>query len=250
MKLPRVSVPASAVLFLAIEVAAVAYLFARRGPSILPLLTVAGLAILFYGVLGWLAGRHPRADGSPDPVRAPGLELLSIGAAYVGYILWIFSISPIGLPLFFGGLVGWIGAVAISGYRPGEVAWLTRSWRPFVPLLVGVTAPKLFLAGPGLLFGLTGGVLSGIFQQVILQLGATARLEAATRRPDVAAVVAALCFALVHVPLNLPMAGGDWAIALANAAVLQAPIGLAFCLAYQRHRAPLALGAVHGIVIA
>jgi hypothetical protein len=37
---------------------------------------------------------------------------------------------------------------------------------------------------------------------------------------------------------------------LANALVLQTPIGLAFCLAYQRHRAPLALGTVHALVMA
>jgi membrane protease YdiL (CAAX protease family) len=70
------------------------------------------------------------------------------------------------------------------------------------------------------------------------------------RRSAVAAVAAALAFGFLHVPMNLGMAGGDWSIAFANALVLQTPIGLAFCIAYQRHRAPLALGAVHAILMA
>ncbi|HEV8516464.1 MAG TPA: CPBP family glutamic-type intramembrane protease, partial [Candidatus Limnocylindrales bacterium] len=214
------------------------------------LLAIIGAAVCFYGLLGWLAGRHPGAEKKPDPVRAPRLEALAVGVAYLGLLAWIFRLGSWGAGLFAGGIVGWVAVAGIAGYRARDFGWLGRSWRPFVPLLVGVLAPKLLLAGAALPGALLVALPSGVIQQLLLQLGLTARLEALTRRPDVAAVVAAICFGLPHAPLNLGQAGGDWALALANALVLQAPIGLAFCLAYQRHRAPLALGAVHGLVIA
>ncbi len=237
-------------LFVTIEVAAGSFLLLRRGPDMLPLLVLTAAGVAFYGLLGWLAGRHPLAQSSPDPVRSPRLEGLAIGVAYVGLLGWMFAVLPVGMHLFLGGIVGWLAAVLVAGYRTGDFGWLVRSWRPFVPLFVGVTAPKLFMTGPGLLVPLTGALPSGLAQQVLLQLGLTARAEALLSRREVAALSAALAFGLIHTPLNLPAAAGDWWIALANSLVLQTPIGLAFCLAYQRHRAPLALGTVHAILMA
>jgi hypothetical protein len=239
-----------ALAFIALELAAAAYLIARRGTDLLPLLVLTALGVAFYGALGWLAGRHPLAEGTPDPVRSPRLEAFAIGIAYVGLAGWGFGLLPFGMHIFLGGVCGWLAVVAFAGYRRGDLGWLTRSWRPYVPLLVGVTAPKLLLAGLSLPIGLLIALPSGILQQLMLQLGLTAHVEALVRRSAVAAVAAAMGFGFLHVPMNLGMAGGDWWIAFANALVLQTPIGLAFCIAYQRHRAPLALGAVHAILMA
>jgi hypothetical protein len=229
---------------------AAAYILARRGPSSIDLLITVAAAVAFYGVLGWLAGRHPASIDTPDPVRAPRLEAFAIGIAYIGLLVWIYGIGGWGFSLFVGGVAGWVAVVAVSRYRASDFAWVPRSWRPFVPLFVGVLAPKLVLAGAALPVALMTALPSGVLQQVLLQLGLSARLEALTARRDLAAVIAAIAFGLPHAPLNLAQAGGDWGLALASALVLQAPIGLAFCLAYQRHRAPLALGTVHAIVIA
>jgi hypothetical protein len=239
-----------AVAFIAIELAAAAYLVARRGTDLIPLLVLTALGVAFYGALGWLAGRHPMAEATPDPVRSPRLEAFAIGIAYVGLAGWGFGVLPFGMHLFLGAIVGWLVVATLAGYRRGDLRWLRRSWRPYVPLFVGVTAPKLVIAGLGLPIGLLAALPSGVLQQLMLQVGLTAHAEALLRRSALAAVVAALGFGLLHVPLNLGVAGGDWWIALANALVLQTPIGLAFCLAYQRHRAPLALGAVHAVLMA
>jgi hypothetical protein len=239
--------------YLALAVAigsAAAYIVARRGPGSLELLAIIAAAVSSYGFLGWWAGRHRAAVSEPDPVRAPGLETLSIAVAYLGLLGWMFRFGTLGIALFLGGLAAWVATFAISRYRRTDFEWLRRSWLPFLPLFVGVLAPKLFLAGPMLAIGMLVALPSGIIQQLLLQLGVTARLEAVTGRREVAAVLAAIAFGLPHVPLDLGQAGGDWTLALANAFVLQVPIGLAFCLAYQRHRAPLALGVIHGIVIA
>jgi hypothetical protein len=236
--------------FLGLEIAAASYLVLRRGTDMIPLLVLAGAGVAFYGVLGWLAGRHPLAESTPDPVRSPRLEAFAIAIAYVGLAGWGFGFLPFGMHLFIGGIAGWLAVALLAGYRRGDLRWLTRSWRPYVPLFVGVTAPKLVLTGLALPIGLLAALPSGLLQQLLLQLGLTARVEALVRRSAVAAVAAAIGFGLLHVPLNLGMAGGDWWIALANALVLQTPIGLAFCLAYQRHRAPLALGTVHAILMA
>jgi hypothetical protein len=237
-------------LFVAIELAAGSFLLFRRGPGILPLLLLTAAGVAFYGLLGGLAGRHPLANSLPDPVRSPRLEGLAVGIAYAGLLGWMFGVLPIGMHLFLGGIAAWLTVVVVAGYRRRDFRWLVRTWRPFVPLFVGVTAPKLFMTGPGLLAPLAGALPSGLLQQLLLQLGLTARAEALLSRPELAALAAAFAFGVVHTPLNLPAAGGEWSIALANSLVLQTPIGLAFCLAYQRHRAPLALGAIHAIVMA
>jgi hypothetical protein len=244
---PELLAPALA--FVALEIAAAAYVIARRGTDMIPLLVLAAAGVAFYGLLGWLAGRHPMAEAAPDPVRSPRLEAVAIAIAYVGLAGWGFGVLPFGMHLFIGGVGGWIGAALLAGYRRGDLGWVTRSWRPYLPLFVGVTAPKLLTAGLLLPIGLLVTLPSGLLQQLLLQLGLNARVEALVRRSAVAAVAAAVAFGFLHVPMNLGMAGGDWSIAFANALVLQTPIGLAFCVAYQRHRAPLALGAVHAILM-
>jgi hypothetical protein len=241
---------APVIAFVALELAAGSYLVFRRGADMIPLMVLAGAGVAFYGVLGWLAGRHPLAESTPDPVRSPRLEAFAIGIAYVGLAGWGFGFLPFGMHLFLGGIAGWLAVAVVAGYRRGDLGWMTRSWRPYLPLFVGVTAPKLVLSGLMLPVGLLIALPSGLLQQLLLQLGLTARVEALVRRSAIAAVAAAVGFGLLHVPLNLGIAGGDWWIALANALVLQTPIGLAFCLAYQRHRAPLALGTVHAIIMA
>jgi hypothetical protein len=241
---------ALALAFAALEIAAAAYVIARRGTEMVPLLVLTAAGVAFYAMLGWLAGRHTLAETAPDVVRSPRLEALAIGIAYVGLAGWGFGVLPFGMHLFLGGLCGWIAAALLGGYRRGDLRWATRSWRPYLPLFVGVTAPKLLTSGLMLPIGLLIALPSGILQQLLLQLGLTARVEALVRGSALAAVVAALAFGFLHVPMNLGMAGGDWSLAFANALVLQTPIGLAFCVAYQRHRAPLALGAVHAILMA
>jgi hypothetical protein len=114
---PEILAPALA--FAAIEIAAAAYVIARRGTEFVPLLVLAGLAVAFYAVLGWLAGRHPLAESAPDPVRSPRLEAFAIGIAYVGLAGWGFGVLPFGMHLFLGGLCGWIAAAVLGGYRRG-----------------------------------------------------------------------------------------------------------------------------------
>jgi membrane protease YdiL (CAAX protease family) len=89
-----------------------------------------------------------------------------------------------------------------------------------------------------------------MFQQVLLHDGLVARVEALSRRTDVAAVLAALAFGVAHAPMNLPQAQGDHLLALSAALVFQAPIGLVFIVGYLRHRASVPLGVAHGFAIA
>src|SRR3990170_3031705 len=91
---------------------------------------------------------------------------------------------------------------------------------------------------------------AGVGQQLLFLVGLFAPLEAVTRRTDVSAVVAALVFAALHVPFNLPANGGDLPAAFANAVFYQASAGLIACLAFVRHRAPVPIGAVHAAAIA
>ena len=250
--------------FLALELLAAAYLVLRRGPSVLPLLAVIGAGATAYGFLAWQAGRSPWAEPRPDLVRAPRLELLAVAVGYValsGSLLGWWpraGVLPPAWTVFQAALVGWVVVATTAWLRAarrdgrgfGELAWIWRGWLPFVPLLLAVLLPKAPLQGMGFVAALIGGIGSGVSQQVLLQVGLTARLEAVLGRGDAAAVLAALGFGAVHVAMNLPQAGGDWPIAAANAMVLQASIGLVFCTAYLRHRAPLALGCCHAALMA
>ena len=67
---------------------------------------------------------------------------------------------------------------------------------------------------------------------------------------DRAAVLCALIFGAIHVPMNLVANGDDWLAALANAVFYQSTVGLIACLAFMRHRAPVPIGIAHGLAIA
>jgi hypothetical protein len=216
----------------------------------LPSLAIIAGGGLLFGVAAWLGGRHRWAHPEPDPVRAPVPESIAIAIAYVGIAIWLFGNGSIGYRLALLGLAAWALVAILARYRPSDFRWLVRSWQPYLALYLAVLFPKLILAGPGVLARVLAGLVSGTVQQLLLQLGLTARLEALSGRGDVAAVGAALGFGLVHVPLDLGQAGGDWSLAFANAAVLQSVVGLVFCLAFQRHRAPLGLGFGHALLMA
>ncbi len=215
--------------------------------SLIALIVAATVA---FALLAWWAGRLPRAHGMPDPVRAPRLEFVAAVVGYLGMVGGMFGFIAEGFSLTGAAIVVGVGIALLSGTQRSDLRWVWRSWLPLLPLILGVAIPKALMLGPVLLSGLVIALPSGIIQQLLLQVGLMARLEAFTSRSDVAAVGAALAFGFVHTPLNMPQADGDALIALANALVLQAPIGLVFCLGYLRHRAPVALGAVHALAMA
>jgi hypothetical protein len=216
----------------------------------LPSLAILAGGGLLFGVAAWLAGRHPDAHPEPDPVRAPRTEMVAVGIVFIGVVVWSVGDGSVGYRLVQVGLAGWAIVAILARYRLRDFAWLIRTWQPYLPLLLAVALPKLVLIGVDLVPRTLAGLTSGIIQQLLLQVGLTARLEAVTGRGDVAAVVAALGFGLVHVPLDLGQAGGDWSLAFANAVILQSVVGLVCCLAYQRHRAPLGLGFGHALLMA
>ena len=249
--------------YLALELAATAYLVARRGSGMLLLVLLIAAGALAYGFLAWTAGRMSGARGRPDVVRAPRAEMTAIALAYVALSGGLLGWWPAGgwlssTAAFRVALAGWVLVAALAWIRDAlragptlaEIGWAFRSWLPFWPLMLALVLPKLPVAGPALIGSIGVGLASGVTQQVLLQVGLTARLEAFLGRADAAAVLAALGFGAAHVAMNLPQAGGDWWIAAANAAVLQTTIGLVFCLAYLRHRAPLALGFCHALLMA
>jgi hypothetical protein len=216
----------------------------------LPSLAILAGGGLLFGVAAWLAGRHPDAHPEPDPVRAPRTEMVAVGIVFIGVVVWSVGDGSVGYRLVQVGLAGWAIVAILARYRLRDFAWLIRTWQPYLSLLLAVALPKLVLIGVDLVPRTLAGLTSGIIQQLLLQVGLTARLEAVTGRGDVAAVVAALGFGLVHVPLDLGQAGGDWSLAFANAVILQSVVGLVCCLAYQRHRAPLGLGFGHALLMA
>jgi hypothetical protein len=222
----------------------------RVGPDRLGLIATIAAGCLVYAVIAWFAGRDPTAHTEPDIVRAPRAELTAVIVAYVGLAGALNGLGMLFAVLFVAGVTGWAAVSIWAGYRARDFSWLVRGWRPFTALLLAALVPKLLLLGPGWLVGLPIALPSGIFQQVGLQLGLLARLEATLGRRDAAAVLAALLFGAAHTGMNVGYAGGDQVLALSSAMVLQASIGLVFCLAYLRHRAAIALGVAHAIIIA
>jgi hypothetical protein len=249
--------------------------------------TVAAFALLYEPVIDFLLRSYcalPASarigsvaeDGGCRLAALSPLEPLSIrirvsltvglllAMPFVAYQLWRFitpGLKPnekrFAIPfalastlLFVAGLAAWVVIVVQARIRPADLSSLLRGWRPFTALLIGAAVPKLLFLGPSLLGGLPLALLSGIFQQVALQVGLTDRLEAVLRSPGAGAVAAALLFGFAHTPIDLAKADGDVLLALSSAVCLQAQIGLVFCIAHIRHRAPVALGVAHAIVIA
>jgi hypothetical protein len=249
--------------YLAVELVASGYLVARRGPEMLLLLALVFGGAAVAAFLAWAAGRLPGAHPGQDPVPAPRAELAAIFVAYAGlsgsFLGWwpgddwtsgwgVFRLALVAWSLVFA--VGWVSGTARGTLGPGSLGWIARGWFPFWPLALAIVVPKVPVAGLGIVGATWGGLASGLVQQVLLQVGLTARLEAVLGRGDAAAVLAAAGFGAAHIAMNLPQAGGDWWIAAANAAVLQTTIGLVFCAAFLRHRAPLGLGFCHALLMA
>lgn len=237
-------------LYFVLQLVAAAVFVARRGEDTfwMVLLIWGGLLVLAF--TAWWAGRHHLAQPRPDPVRQPVARTIFAFMGVAGLTAWGFGVRPeVGFLLLLLGVGGWSWS-AVRGSPPRD-AWarLLRSPRPFVPMLLLVGLPKLLAIGPLYLVGATLALPSGIGQQLLFLIGLFAPLEAASRRPAGAGVVAALGFALVHVPLVIEQNNGDLLAAAANTVLFQASVGLIAVLAYTRHRAAVPIGVAHALAI-
>lgn len=238
-------------IFIALQVVAGLVFIDRRGAPTVSTVLLIELGMLILAFFAWWAGRHRLAHPTPDPVPAAGARATFALVAAAGMTLWGFAVSiELGFVLFLMGVGGWIWAAIRTGGLRGAARRLTPDPRPFVPLLLLIALPRLLVGGPLYLVSAVIALPSGVGQQLLLLLGLFAPLEAATRRPGWAALVSALVFALLHVPLNVPPNGGDVIAAAANAVLFQASVGLIACLAFMRHRAAVPIGAAHALTIA
>ena len=249
----RIALGRPAVLaFLVLELTAGAFIVARRGGPGAESVGLLWLGLAMVAFLAWWSGRHRLAVERPDPVdRARGkLVAATTGAIGIGLLTW--GLAPLaGLVLVVAGAGAWLGFAALGrGAGDRLSAQLLRDPRPFVPLLLLVAVPRAIATGPGYAVQAIVALPSGIGQQLALLLGLFAPLEAVLRRTDLAAVLAALAFGALHVPMNLQEAGGDLLLATANAVVFQATVGAIACLGYVRHRAAVPLGVAHALAIA
>lgn len=235
----------------ALVVVAGVVLVTRRGPAMAQTLLLIWSGLGFVAFLCWWAGRHRLAHGAPDLVpRAKG-RLVAALAVAAGLALGTFGIhGGASAAMIAGGVTGWLLLALRRDGGPGLAVMLRRSWRPFVPLLLLVALPRIALTGVTGPAALVAGLTSGVIQQLLFLPMLFASLEAVLPRRDTAAVVAALLFGAIHVPMNLAANEGDWLAALANAVVYQSLVGLIVCFAFTRHRAALPLGVAHGLAIA
>ena len=223
---------------------------ARRGEPFMSTVLLIWASMLAFAFFAWWAGRHRLAVSAPDPVPAAGGRVLFATLGVAGMMLIGYAIDArIGFVMLVGGFVGWIWVAWRAGGFSGLVPRLTRSPRPFIPMLLLLAVPRLLFGGPLAFVGVVLALPSGIGQQVLYLLGLFAPLEAWRDRRAAAAVVAALVFAALHVPLNLGPNDGDWLAALANAILYQASVGLIACLAFTRHRAAVPIGVAHALAI-
>lgn len=251
----RIALRSPAILsFALLEVIAAATIAVRRGAGAAGLESV-GLLWLGLGALAflaWWAGRHRRAVRSRDPVGRAGQRVTAAVAGVVGIGLVTWGLAPaVGSAVVVGAVVAWLAAAVLGrGDRDRLVTQLLRDPRPFLPLLLFIALPRAIASGPG--YGLAAllALPSGLLQQLAFLIGLFAPLEAILGRTDRAAVLAALAFGSLHVPMNLPQAGGDIVLAAANAIVFQASVGAIACLGYVRHRAAVPLGVAHALAIA
>jgi hypothetical protein len=237
-------------LYLGLQVAAGAVFVWRRGQDTVSTVVLIWLALLILAFFAWWAGRHRRAHREADPVPAAGARAVFALVAAAGMTVWGAGWSiPLGVVLFLCGLGGWLWTAWRTGGQRGLWMRVTRDPRPFLPMLLLIGLPRLLAGGPTYLVGAMLALPSGIGQQLLYLVGLYGPLEASTQRAAAAAVVSALLFALVHVPLLLEPNGGDVVAALANAVLFQASVGLIACLAYQRHRAVVPIGVAHALAI-
>jgi hypothetical protein len=237
--------------FLGLELAAGLVFVARRGPAVTETVLLVWLGLGILAFFCWWAGRHRAAHPEPDQVpRARPRLACALGVA-VGLSIGTYAINaPLGAAITIGSIAGWLMFAVRRDSAPGLGRMLIRDWRPFVPLLLLVALPRIALLGPASLLGLTGALPSGIGQQLLFLVMLYVSIEAVTRRMDVAAVLSALVFAVIHVPMNLPANEMDWIASIANALFYQATVGIIACLAFTRHRAPVPIGVAHAMAIA
>ena len=237
-------------LFLLLQVLAGAIFVWRRGGDAVSMVLLIWLGLLALAFFAWWAGRHRLAHPAPDPVPAAKARTVFALIGVVGMVIWGSGVSvAAGFVLFVGGIGGWLWSAWRVGGFAGLRDRLARDPRPFLPLLLFIGLPCLVVGGPGYLAGVALALPGGIGQQLLYLLGLYGPLEAATRHAAAAAVVSALLFALIHVPLLIEPNGGDVVAALANAVLFQASVGLVACLAYQRHRAVVPIGVAHALAI-
>lgn len=237
--------------FLVLEAVAGVTFVWRRGGDTVSTVALVWLGMLALAFFAWWAGRHRLAHPAPDPVPAAGPRAAFALIGVAGMVVWGSGASvEAGAVLFACGLGGWLWAAWRSAGFTGLVGRLTRDVRPFVPLLLLIGLPRLVVGGPGFLLAAAVVLPSGVGQQLLYLTGLFAPLEALRGRTALAAVIAALLFGLVHVPLLMDANHGDLLAAMANAVLFQASVGLIAVLAYTRHRAVVPIGVAHALAIA
>jgi hypothetical protein len=237
-------------LFLLVELAAGVLFVIRRGGDQVATVLLVWVGMVLLGFFAWWAGRHRLAHPTPDPVPDAGFRSICALVAACGLVAWGFGLgATVGFLLFIAGMGGWlVSAIRREGWRVLPTR-LLRDPRPFVPMLLLIAAPRLVVGGIAFVSGAMVALPSGIGQQLLYLVGLFAPLEAARSRTAPAAVLAALVFGLIHVPLNLDANHGDVLAAAANAVFFQASVGLVACLAFTRHRAVLPIGVAHALAI-
>ncbi len=236
--------------YLLLQLVAAGVFVARRDGDMVTTVLLVWSALLALAFTAWWAGRHPRAWPWPDPVPGAWPRTAFALLGVIALILWGWGtdlgVVAVLLALSLG---GWMWTAVRAGNLAGMGRRALRDPRPFVPLLLLIGLPKLLMVGPTFVAGLILALPSGIGQQLLLLVGLYAPLEAVTRRPASAAVVAALAFAAVHVPMVIGENGGDLWAAYANVIVWQSGVGLVAVLAFQRHRAAVPIGVAHAAAI-
>lgn len=237
--------------FLALQVVAATVFVARRGPGTLQTVVLVWAGLGFVAFICWWAGRHRLAHPAADPVPRARARLAAGLTVAGGLAIGTYGIH-MGVSAFLtlAGIAAWLLLAVRPDSGPGLLAMLRRSWRPFGPLLILVVLPRLALMGLLGPAALLAGLTSGIVQELLFLPMVFASLEAVAGRRDLAAVLAALVFGSIHVPMNLAAANGDWLAATANAVFYQSLVGFIVCMAYTRHRAALPIGIAHGLTIA
>lgn len=237
--------------FLALQLGAAGLFVARRGVDTAQTVLLVWAGLAFVAFICWWAGRHRLAHPEADPVPRASARLAAGLTVAGGLAVGTYGIHMgVSAALAVAGVMGWLLLAVRPDSGPGLARMLRRSWRPFGPLLILVVLPRLALAGLLGPAALIAGLTSGIVQELLFLPMVFASLEAVLGRRDPAAVVAALVFGSIHVPMNLAAAGGDWLAAIANAVFYQSLVGLIVCMAYTRHRAALPIGVAHGLTIA
>lgn len=237
--------------FLVLQIVSGAAFIWRRGEGTATTVVLIWMGMLCLAFFAWWAGRHRLAHPEPDPVPGAVAQSAFALVAALGMLVWGFGVSvELGAVLFVSGAGAWLWVAWRQPGTTGLRTRLTRSARPFVPLLLLIAVPRLLVGGPAFLIGAVLALPSGIGQQVLYLLGLYAPLEALRGRSADAAVVSALVFAVIHVPLLVEPNHGDWIAAFANAMLFQAGVGLVACLAYGRHRAAVPIGVAHALAIA